>query len=373
MSMPVTESCPRQVPLVAVVDGNHQNRGQVANALISFYRVVQYIDADQALRGLRDEGADLALVDDQTPGGGGYNLVRAMRRDRMLETMPVILTSGQDERRILGAVKGCGASALLLKPYRRSKLIATVTAVLNRQVEERWARLPSRPRTALKETINVFNSISDAIDSGQGIDYRLVDEACSPLLEAVENDEFKDILEGVKDHDNYTFAHSLKVATLLSLFGTNIGLSHHDALLLTGGGLLHDVGKMTIPHEVLNKPGQLKAEEFEVMKSHVPASMAMLQANDSVPKGVAIIAGQHHEKLDGSGYPKGLKGRELNELARMSSIVDIFCALTDRRVYKPPMGAGKALEIMTEGMSSHLDQNLLKMFRVMMLDAVPES
>jgi len=366
----LTESRHRQVPLVAVVDGNGQNRSQVAHALISFYRVVQYFDVGGALCGLRDEVADLVLVDDQTPGGGGYNLVRAMRRDRVLASVPVILTSAQDERSVAPAVKACGANALLSKPYRRSKLIATVTAVLNRQVEEGWNRLPSRPRAALKETISVFNNISDAIDGGQGIDYRVVDDACQPLVEAIENDDYKDILEGVKDHDNYTFAHSLKVATLLSLFGNAIGLTHRDVLVLSGGGLLHDVGKMTIPHQILNKPGHLTAEEFEVMKGHVPASRAVLEANDSVPRGVMIIAAQHHEKLDGSGYPRGLKGRELNELARMSSIVDIFCALTDRRVYKPPMAAGKALEIMTAEMSAHLDQHLLKMFRGMMLEAV---
>ncbi len=370
--MPVNESCGRQVPLVAVVDGNGQIRSQVANALVSFYRVAQYADADQALCGLRQEIADVVLVDDQIPGGGGYNLVRAMRRERALEPVPVILTSGQDELIIASQVKGCGANVLLTKPYRRSKLIITVSTLLNRQVEESWNRLPPRPRVALNQTIDVFNSISDAIDNGEGVDYRQVTEACTPLVEAIENNEYKSILGGVKDHDNYTFAHSLKIATLLSLFGQAIGLKYHDRLLLAGGGLLHDVGKMTIPHEILNKPGRLKPDEFEVMKGHVPATLAVLEVNESVPKGAIIIAAQHHEKLDGTGYPKGLKGRELNELARMSSIVDVFGALTDRRVYKPPMSAERALEIMTGQMPAHLDQNLLKMFKSMMLDAVQD-
>ncbi len=370
--MPVTESYDRQVPLVAVVDGNDLNRKQVANALISFYRVVQYSDADQALNGLRKEAPEVALVDDQTPGGGGYHLVRAMRWDRGLATVPVILTSSQDERSVAAMVKGCGANVLLSKPYRRSKLIITVSKLLNRQVEESWAKLPPRPRAALNDTISVFNSISDAIDNGEGVDYRLVNDACTPLVEAIENNEFKSILGGVRDHDNYTFAHSLKIATLLSLFGKIIGLKYHDQLLLAGGGLLHDVGKMTIPHEILNKPGRLLADEFEVMKRHVPATLAVLEVNDSIPKGAIIIAAQHHEKLDGTGYPKGLKGRELNELARMSSIVDVFGALTDRRAYKPPMPAEQALGIMTDQMSAYLDQNLLKMFKSMMLDAVQD-
>jgi len=368
--MLVTETCHRHVPLVAVIDGNDQNRGQVADALISFYRVVQYSDADRALSGMRREIPDIALIDDQIPGGGGYNLTKAMRRERGLENIPVILTAHHDEGQSIALTKGLGSCILLLKPYRRSKLIVTISSLLNKFIEENWSKLPSRPRAALNETISVFNSISDAIDSGDGINFQVVNEACTPLVEAIENNEFKSILGGVKDHDNYTFAHSLKIATLLSLFGKAIGLSYNDQLLLAGGGLLHDVGKMTIPHDILNKPGRLHADEFEIMKGHVPATLAMLEINNSIPKGAIIIAAQHHEKLDGTGYPKGLKGKELNELARMSSIVDVFGALTDRRVYKPSMPAERAFEIMTEQMPDHLDQNLLKMFKGMMLDAI---
>ncbi len=106
------------------------------------------------------------------------------------------------------------------------------------------------------------------------------------------------------------------------------------------------------------------------MKSHVAASVTVLDGNDSVPKGARIIVEQHHEKLDGGGYPRGLKGAELNELARMAAIVDVFCALTDRRVYKPAMAADKALDIMVKDMGRHLDQHFLKLFKGMMLDAV---
>ena len=96
----------------------------------------------------------------------------------------------------------------------------------------------------------------------------------------------------------------------------------------------------------------------------------MSNAPKIIPKPVIIIAAQHHEKLDGSGYPHGLKGDDLNDLARMASIVDVLSALTDRRVYKPPMPAEKALSIMTDEMGHHLDQHFLSMFKAMLLDAV---
>jgi putative nucleotidyltransferase with HDIG domain len=178
------------------------------------------------------------------------------------------------------------------------------------------------------------------------------------------------ILRGVKNHDNYTYVHSLRVATMLTLFGHAINLPMHEQKILATGGLLHDVGKMSIPHNVLNKPGKLTDEEFTVMKSHVTASVHQLEASGGIPKGIITIAGQHHEKLDGSGYPYGLEGSKLNELARMAAIVDIFSALTDRRVYKPPMLPEEALALMTDQMAKHIDIPLLDMFKERFLDAL---
>jgi HD-GYP domain-containing protein (c-di-GMP phosphodiesterase class II) len=145
-----------------------------------------------------------------------------------------------------------------------------------------------------------------------------------------------------------------------------MGMKGTDLMTLSTGGLLHDVGKMQIPHLVLNKPGKLSDEEFVVMKSHVTKSIDYLELNKELPKGVIIIAGQHHEKIDGTGYPKGLKGKELNELARMASIIDVFGALTDRRVYKDPMPPEKAFDIM-QGFEGHLDLQFLALFKDILL------
>ena len=139
--------------------------------------------------------------------------------------------------------------------------------------------------------------------------------------------------------------------------------------MLASGGLLHDAGKISIPHENLNKPGRLDEAEFTIMKSHVTETVKFLHVSPEIPKAVITIAEQHHEKLNGGGYPKGLKGKQLNELARMASIVDIFSALTDRRVYKPPMAPEEAFGLMSNQMVGHLDQGLLGQFREMLLAA----
>ncbi len=360
----------RSVPLLTVIDSAATHRGQVVGALSHFYRVSDYIDTISALRAVRAQPPDLILIDDLAPPGGGYEFVRQLRQDRTpgLAHVPVILTSKLEDKAIQEGVRRCGADTYLRKPYRYSALLKTVTTRLNQRVEAQWEHLPPAQRTALRGTLDVFQSLSEIIETGTKIDYPSMRHACEPLVEVIAQNDYRALLQGVKSHDNYTYAHSVKVATMLCLFGSVIGLDRQEQLLLACGGLLHDTGKMLIPHEVLNKPGRLEPDEWVVMRSHVPVTLDFLQASLQIPKGAIIIAAQHHEKIDGSGYPKGLKGREVNDLARMAAIVDIFSALTDRRSYKPGMPVEEALALMTGPMAAHLDQHLLRLFRELVLD-----
>lgn len=359
-----------QVALIAVIDSNPVFRNEVSQALISLYRVHQYADAGQALQGLRAETPAVILVDDEADAKGGFQFIADMKRNPALADIPAIVTTKRDPVAIAAALRQCGADSSLTKPFRRSALIRTITSLVNKHVEAGWENLPERDKTTLKGTVSIFNDISDFIAAGEPVPFTSVKEACAPLIDAIGNNDFKGILSGVKEHDNYSYAHSLRVATLLSLFGHTLGLSQPDQLVLASGGLLHDAGKISIPHEVLNKPGRLSEDEFKIMKSHVTETIKFLEVSHDIPKPVIIIAAQHHEKLDGSGYPFNLKGEQLNDLARMASIVDVFSALTDRRVYKPPMEAEKALSIMTHDMGHHLDQHFVAMFREMLMDAV---
>lgn len=240
---------------------------------------------------------------------------------------------------------------------------------MNTSIEASWEDIEPTQKAALKGSLDSFNTIADLIQDGQPIPYDNVRDSCTPLVEAVQNKNYKSILSGVSKHDNYTYVHSLRVATLLSLFGDLLGIKGEDLMVLSTGGLLHDVGKMSIPNDVLNKPGKLTDEEFVIIKSHVNETIKVLDESPGLPKGVLIIARQHHEKLDGTGYPNGIKDGELNELARMASIIDIFSAITDRRVYKDPVPAEQAIKIMIN-MKDQLDQQLLTLFKAMLLEAV---
>jgi putative nucleotidyltransferase with HDIG domain len=172
----------------------------------------------------------------------------------------------------------------------------------------------------------------------------------------------QDLLRAIKSHNSYTFAHSLKVATLMAALGEAIGLAETDRILLAEAGLLHDVGKLMVPIDILAKPSRLTFNEFETMKTHAPLGEDLLrELYDSQPE-IAIAAGQHHEKLDGSGYPDGLLKTQIHEIGRSCAIVDIYSALTDRRDYKEPMTSKDALAIMRPMAGPQLEERLFDVF-----------
>ncbi len=355
--------------LVAVVDSSAAHRQKVCAALMSYYDLKPIGDAKEALASLSADPPALILLHATLEPMSAPEFIReALARDALKNT-PIIYIAENEIDPQMDAVKEAGADGVVTKPYPRSVLTRSISAQLNTSIEKEWEALPDPQRGALQKSIAVFNTISDALATGETLAFESVKDNCQPLVEAIENNDFKAILDGVRNHDDYTYAHSMRVATLLSLLGHAAGFKNDDQLLLASGGLLHDVGKMMIPHNILNKPGKLTEEEFTVMKSHVPETVEYLKSAGDIPKGVFIIAEQHHEKIDGTGYPHNLQGTALNELARMAAVVDVFSALTDRRVYKPPMEAGKAMGIMTDEMTSHLDPHYVKLFRKVLMDA----
>lgn len=357
---------------VAVIDANPQHRDQVASALLSFYRVADYPDVETAI-GMTRARPSVLLVDESARPATATPLIRTLRQESLFHGVPIIIcrVPGRPaDRKVPGG--DAQPDALLDKPFRRSELINAISGVLNRTVEASWSDLPPRPQAGLRATLKTFNGIADLIEKGEPLSYEELDASCAPLIDAVAHSEHKHILAAIRGHDNYSYVHSMRVATLLTLFGQTIGLKDEALVIMAVGGLIHDIGKMGIPHEILNKPGPLTPDEMARMRTHVAKTVEHLRRHSDVPKGVLTIAEQHHEKLDGSGYPHGLKAAKLNDLARMAAIVDVFAAMTDRRPYRPPVSPEQALAVMTEDMAGQLDNRLMKMFRTMLLDAVTQ-
>ncbi len=348
--------------LVAVIDSNAERLSDEGRILASRYPVALFRDPGEAMAFLPTARPRVIVVDESSRGG---ELIGKIRRIDALRAVPLILASAD----LAMTAREVDADVILQRPFWPRSLLRAVSRLSNRTVEASWNDLPPGQKDALCKTVSVFTDISDTLMSGEPVDYPSLTEACGLLVEAVSRNDHRAILDGVRDHDNYTYVHSLRVATFLAMFGNAIGLTQKEVLVLSVGGLLHDIGKTAIPYSVLNKPGSLSPREWDVIKTHVPKTVDYLYRHTSLPHAVMTIAKQHHEKIDGSGYPHGLRNGKISDLARMASIVDIFGALTDRRPYKSAMSPEKALSLMYGEMASALDVHLLVTFREMLLDA----
>ncbi|MFM5093572.1 HD-GYP domain-containing protein [Aeromonas rivipollensis] len=169
-------------------------------------------------------------------------------------------------------------------------------------------------------------------------------------------------LARIRAKDAYLMGHSMNVAILLANFGRYLGLERNVLKELTLGGLLHDVGKIMTPDEVLNKPGKLTDEEFGVMRQHVVHSYDILSNTAGITPTMLEVAANHHERLDGTGYPQRLKGDQLSLYTRMSGIVDVYDAVTADRVYKQGMQPTQAFRILLKGIDQHFDAELVTKF-----------
>lgn len=331
-------------------------------ALNSLYEVQVFSDGGAALEAMHQDSPHVVVIDERTLSSQGQGILRTKARSENIKHIPfIILSDGTEGPLLLGDGEGA-ADHFLKRPFTFNQLLEQISYSLSQGAERSWTQLPLAAQKTLQGTVDQFKSISKAIAEGQPIDLTDTRKSCAPLVTCIQSNQCKGVLDGLRDHHNYTYVHSLRVATFLTLFGKAIGMGKEEMLVLSMGGLLHDVGKVATPQNILNKHGKLNDEEWDMMRGHVTHSQDILSNMPDVNPIIRIIAEQHHEKLDGTGYPKGLKNGELNELARMAAIVDIFSALTDRRSYKVAYCASIAFK-MIEQMGPALDQRLVRTFR----------
>jgi len=170
-------------------------------------------------------------------------------------------------------------------------------------------------------------------------------------------------LTSVYVHDNYTFSHSTNVTIYTLAMAMKMGYNDKQLNEIGMGSMLHDIGKVVIPKEILNKPGKLTDEEFALVKEHPTFGFELLRKEHSISLLSAHCAFQHHEKLDGTGYPRGLKGNEIHEYGKVMAIADVFDALTSNRSYRSAMLPHTAMEIIFAGANTHFDANLIRVFQ----------
>ena len=237
------------------------------------------------------------------------------------------------------------------------------------------------PSTELKTALNsdlpaeekareIFQHSSDLMNSvlSQAPTKELINETSHSIQNLAEfivaDDEVASKLLSITSHDFYTYTHSVNVGIKSLLIAKKI-LNTHDIQLLKELGVgffLHDIGKSEIDPGILNKPGKLDDAEMHIMRTHPQRGVDLLRAADSLTTTSQVITLQHHEKIDGSGYPYKLKGKQVHEFAQMCALGDIYDALTSERSYKKGMSIFDALLLMKKQMSHHFDEKLFNSF-----------
>ncbi|KGX89781.1 HD-GYP domain-containing protein [Pontibacillus marinus] len=223
--------------------------------------------------------------------------------------------------------------------------------------------------------VEAVNTIKDTFDTMSGSDdvansfifdktgEKMVDIVRHILSEVQDHNEVISLLSDVFTYDDYIFTHSLNVTIYALALGTELGLPSKKLEELGYGAMLHDVGKVFVPRDVLLKPGKLTDEEFKQIQEHSEAGFNMLRKMPTVPLTAAHCAYQHHERLDGSGYPRGLTEKDIHLYAKILGIADVFDAVTSNRVYRNAMLPHEGLEILYAGAGTLFDQKMIQAFR----------
>ena len=190
-------------------------------------------------------------------------------------------------------------------------------------------------------------------------------ERCADLLVRDIMSKKKNLVQitDIRLHDSYTFSHSVNVAVLAAMLGNLCGYSKSKLQAITLGGLLHDIGKLAVPASILNKPGALTADEFKIIRRHPSEGRRLLKELKSpIASILAIIAVQHHEHIDGSGYPYHIHGKSIHPYSRITAIADVYDALTSVRPYKRAYKPNVVYQMMMHNSPGHFDMDRLRLF-----------
>ena len=306
-----------------------------------------------------------AIIDSDLPGLTGFQVAKRCYEHRTeddnLAHIPIMLV-GQSVKDIdaIDRLKEF-SDAVAFTPFSDGEFLSSLWELCDKASEQNWEKLNYAQSSVLKVTRRNLEKIFD-ISSGGGCKLELVKECSNAVVDAAESNDLDGVLKELRNHHSYSFVHNLKVSSLMTIFGNQLGMQRVDLQTLAQGGLLHDIGKSMTPAGLLDKPGPLTDDEWTEMKMHVTHSGDMMRADGNIPQEIINVAERHHEKIDGTGYPYGLKGAQLDDLSLIAAIADVYSALTDKRSYKPAMEKEKVIEIMTSMRGAHLEEGFVNKF-----------
>ena len=213
------------------------------------------------------------------------------------------------------------------------------------------------------ETTDTLKTALSDVAEGKEMDVERVQEAGGIISDSIlRNVDAMVSLTRIKKHDPYTAVHCMNVCTLVTAMAMHNGTEPAMLPMITTAALLHDVGKTRVPLEILNKPGRFEAHELQEMRNHATYSGDIMREDGSFSEEQIAIAEQHHEMLDGSGYPQGLSGDAIHYFARLTAVADVYDALTAKRVYKPAMPMYQALLRIHKNKGAEFDEDVVDLF-----------
>lgn len=315
---------------ILIVDGSAMNRMLLSDILADTYNIIEAVDGEEAIAILQQHASEISIVvlDMVMPKVDGFGVLEAMNENRWIQFIPVVSISTESSPEFAERAYSLGVTDFINRPFDELTVIRRVSNTIKLYAKQR------------KLMNMVANEIFEKERNGS-----LMITILSHIV------EFRNGESGM---------HVINIGTLTEILLNQISkkddkyyLPYAERDLIVKASALHDIGKISIPEEVLNKPGKLTDEEFEAMKQHTVIGYQMLSdlgfQDEPLVKVSREITRWHHERYDGRGYPDGLKGDEIPLSAQIVSLADVYDALTSERVYKPAFSHEKAIQMILNG------------------------
>lgn len=317
---------------VLIVDDEESGRQTVESVLEGEgYNIAMAENGFQAIEKARSLLPDVILLDVMMPGMTGFEVCQRIRSDPQLAEIPIILLTALDDRESMLSGLKSGADDFISKPFDRFELRARVLGI---------TRL-NRYHKLVQERANLQKAHTQLLDA-----YEATIVGWSHAMD-------------LRDHE--TEGHSQRVMELTVKLAQSYGLDDEEIHHIKRGALLHDMGKIGVPDAILHKPDKLTEEEWKVMRTHPQLAHEMLYPIEYLRPALDIPY-CHHEKWDGTGYPRQLKNTEIPLAARIFAVVDVWDAVTSDRPYRPAWNKDQALTYIREQSGRHFDPQVVEAF-----------
>jgi putative two-component system response regulator len=337
---------------ILIVDDEELNRDLLQAMIESLgYEAETASDGVEALAKVRID-IDLVLMDVMMPDMDGFETTRRIRKDYNENQLPIVMVTALKEKEDhLHAVKA-GANDFISKPVDKIELeVRTASLLKMKEAQDAIIHNQAELETKVeKRTEQLRHALNDSVEAQRETKKANI-ETIHRLVVAAE----------YKDED--TANHIMRMSSYCEILAKSLHITPGDVELVHLASPLHDVGKIGTPDNILFKPGKHTAEEFEIMKQHTVFGGRILNNSTSkLLQAGEVIALSHHEKWDGSGYPKGLAGEDIHLWGRICAVADVFDALSSKRPYKEAFSKEKTLEIMKESRGKHFEPKLIDLF-----------